>query len=108
MSPVETPAPRHPPHPARPRVDERVLGAGTGVRFTMLLFLMLAASGAMMLAVVTALADGDRAGCELAAGVDPDDPGFWTVAVSITGQAYAFEYCESLWAPAPPWWQLAV
>lgn len=84
-----------------------MLGAGTSVRFAMLLFLLLAASGSMMLTVIIGLSDGDRAGCELAAGVDPDDSGFWGPAVSTTGQIHAFQYCESLWAPAPSWWQIA-
>ncbi len=37
----------------------------------------------------------------------PDDSGFWGPAVSTTGQIHAFQYCESLWAPAPSWWQIA-
>ncbi|MFK4596534.1 Zn-dependent protease with chaperone function [Streptomyces pristinaespiralis] len=110
MSLPEARAPQQPSprqqHPW-PRVDERVLGAGTSVRFAMLLFLLLAASGSMMLTVIIGLSDGDRAGCELAAGVDPDDSGFWGPAVSTTGQIHAFRYCESLWAPAPSWWQIA-
>ncbi|MEW2551282.1 hypothetical protein AB0957_05970, partial [Streptomyces zhihengii] len=50
------------PEPSRPRVDERVLGAGTGARFTMLLLLLLAAGGSLMLSVLLPLAGGDRAG----------------------------------------------
>ncbi|WP_371503074.1 M48 family metalloprotease [Kitasatospora sp. NBC_00374] len=91
---------------SQPRVDERVLGAGTSVRFAMLLFLLLVASGSMMLTVIRGLSDGDQEGCRLAAGVDPDDQGFWGPTVSITGQAVAFTYCMSKWAPAPPGWQV--
>lgn len=96
------------PEPSRPRVDERVLGAGTGARFAMLLLLLLAAGGSLMLAVLTPLADGDRAGCELAAGVDPADPDPWTPVIRIVGQQHAFDFCISRWAPSPPWWQVAV
>ncbi|MGW8992435.1 M48 family metalloprotease [Streptomyces zhihengii] len=96
------------PEPSRPRVDERVLGAGTGARFTMLLLLLLAAGGSLMLSVLLPLAGGDRAGCELAAGVDPGDPDPWTPVVRIVGQQYAFDFCMSRWAPPLPWWQVAV
>ncbi|MFJ3213660.1 M48 family metalloprotease [Streptomyces flaveolus] len=96
------------PEPSRPRIDERVLGAGTGARFAMLLLLLLAASGSLMLAVLSSLPDGDRAGCELAAGVDPDDPDPWTPVIRIVGQQPAFDFCISRWAPSPPWWQVAV
>ncbi|MFE5262548.1 M48 family metalloprotease [Streptomyces coelicoflavus] len=93
---------------SRPRIDERVLGAGTGARFAMLLLLLLAAGGSLMLAVLTPLADGDRAGCELAAGVDPGDPDPWTPVIRIVGQQHAFDFCVSRWAPSPLWWQVAV
>ncbi|WP_031074771.1 M48 family metalloprotease [Streptomyces sp. NRRL S-118] len=89
-----------------PRIDERVLGAGTSVRFATLLFLMLTAGGSMALAVYRGVSDGDIAGCDLAAGVDPHDSGFWARAVSITGQSVAYRWCVSYWAPAPPWWQV--
>lgn len=91
----------------RPRIDERVLGAGTGPRFVTLLLLMLTAGGAMILEVFRVMAHGDEAGCSLAAGVDPADGSFWTASLRITGQAAAARFCLSLWAPAPPWWQIA-
>lgn len=87
------------------RIDERVLGAGTSVRFATLLLLLLAASGSMMLTVVLGLADGDRTGCELAAGADPSDPS-WTQSALAVGQAVAYHLCQSAWAPPPPWWQI--
>ncbi|MFJ1707009.1 M56 family metallopeptidase [Kitasatospora sp. NPDC088346] len=90
----------------RPRIDERVLGAGTSIRFVTLLILVLAVSGAMALEVIRGLAAGDTDGCDLAAGVDPDDGGFWAKTLSITGQATAYRFCFSRWAPAPPWWQV--
>ncbi|MEU1286262.1 M48 family metalloprotease [Kitasatospora sp. NPDC005856] len=93
--------------PGRPRIDERVLGAGTGPRFVVLLLLMLTAGGAMILEVVRVMADGDETGCTLAAGVDPADGSYWNTSLSITGQATASRFCLSLWAPAPPWWQVA-
>ncbi|MFF2544062.1 M48 family metallopeptidase [Kitasatospora sp. NPDC058063] len=93
--------------PGRPRIDERVLGAGTGPRFVVLLLLMLTAGGAMILEVVRVLADGDESGCSLAAGVDPADGSYWKTSLSISGQVTASRFCLSLWAPAPPWWQVA-
>ncbi|MFE2148270.1 M56 family metallopeptidase, partial [Streptomyces sp. NPDC059456] len=92
--------------PAPARIDERVLGAGTSVRFVTLLFLLLAASGSMMLTVVLGLADDDRSGCELAAGADPSDAS-WTQSARTVGQAVAYRLCQSVWEPPPPWWQLA-
>ncbi|MER5758871.1 M48 family metalloprotease [Streptomyces sp. NPDC002082] len=89
-----------------PAVDERVLGAGTSVRFATLLFLLLAASGFMILNVLSTLADGDQAGCDLAAGLDPRDHDYWTRAVTTTGQATAYRWCFATWAPPPPWWQV--
>lgn len=91
----------------RLRIDERVLGAGTGPRFVTLLLLMLTAGGAMTLEVVRVLTDGDEAGCSLAAGVDPTDGSYWKTSLSISGQVTASRFCLSLWAPAPPWWQVA-
>ncbi|MGQ4351725.1 M56 family metallopeptidase [Streptomyces drozdowiczii] len=96
------------PGPDEPfRVDERVLGAGTGPRFVTLLLLMLTASGAMILEVFQVMSHGDQAGCSLAAGVDPTDSSFWNTSLSTSGQMIATRFCLSLWAPAPPWWQIA-
>ncbi|WP_406406353.1 M48 family metalloprotease [Streptomyces sp. NBC_01643] len=72
----------------------------------MLSFLLLTASGSMILTVFRGLSDGDLEGCRLAAGIDPDDQGFWGPTTRITGQAVAFRYCVSKWAPAPPGWQI--
>ncbi|XQE77891.1 M48 family metalloprotease [Streptomyces microflavus] len=91
----------------RLRINEKVLGAGTGPRFVALLLLMLTAGGAMILEVFRVLADWDVTECTLAAGVDPADGSFWNTSLSITGQGIAFRSCMSTWAPAPPWWQLA-
>ncbi|MFD4231634.1 M48 family metalloprotease [Streptomyces sp. NPDC058545] len=91
----------------RLRIDERVLGAGTGPRFVTLLLLMLTAGGAMILEVFQVLSHGDQAGCSLAAGVDPTDGSYWNASLSISGQTTAARFCLSLWAPAPPWWQIA-
>ncbi|ROQ69374.1 Zn-dependent protease with chaperone function [Streptomyces sp. 840.1] len=92
---------------ARPRIDERVLGAGTGPRFVTLLLLMLTTGGAMILAVFQVLAHGDQDGCSLAAGVDLSDGSYWNPSLSTSGQMTAARFCLSLWAPAPPWWQIA-
>lgn len=61
----------------------------------------------MILGVFQVLSHGDQAGCSLAAGVDPNDGSYWNPSLSITGQGTATRFCLSLWAPAPPWWQIA-
>ncbi|MEU9950790.1 M48 family metalloprotease [Streptomyces sp. NPDC047939] len=68
---------------------------------------MLTASGAMILEVFKVLAGGDQSGCRLAAGVDPTDGSYWNASLSISGQVTASRVCLKLWAPAPPWWQVA-
>ncbi|WP_330294336.1 M48 family metalloprotease [Streptomyces sp. NBC_00503] len=93
---------------ARPRIDERALGAGTTTRFAMLVALILAASEAIVLLVVRTLNAADGVDCLLAAGMDPDRVGD-AVAVSRLGaQWIPFWACMDQSAPLPPWWQLAV
>ncbi|MGW7188064.1 M56 family metallopeptidase, partial [Streptomyces sp. NPDC054838] len=92
----------------RPRIDERVLGAGTGPRFVTLLLLMLTAGGSLMLSVYRTFGAGYEAKCSLAAGVDPADGSYWAATLSITGQGTAYRLCMHTWAPPPPGWQLAI
>jgi hypothetical protein len=55
---------------ARRRADERVLGAGTTIRFA-LVVLPLVASGSMILEVVTYIDGTNQVGCLLASGGHP-------------------------------------
>ncbi|MFJ9033175.1 M56 family metallopeptidase [Streptomyces sp. NPDC102274] len=82
------------------------MGAGTTVRFAMLLVLLLAASGAMMLPVVLALHRRDQVGCQLAAGIDPDRAGTLASAVNALSQAVPYEACMAKYAPPPAQWQI--
>ncbi|WP_441249098.1 M48 family metalloprotease [Kitasatospora sp. McL0602] len=94
----------------RPRIDERALGAGTTVRFAMLLVLLLAASGSMMLPAIYGGLHSDSVlgyqSCELAAGVDPVRGGDAISAAGVLGQDVAFLACLAKYAPPPPWWEI--
>jgi len=52
--------------PVPRRVDERVTGAGTTVRFVLLMVLLFVASGSMMRDVVGGISGSNGRGCELA------------------------------------------
>ncbi|MFH7596364.1 M48 family metalloprotease [Streptomyces racemochromogenes] len=93
---------------SRPRIDERALGAGTTIRFVMLVVLMLAASGAMGLPVVRTLHAGDASDCLLAAGLDPNRAGEAAALTRLGAQWVPFWACMDQSAPLPPWWQIAV
>lgn len=90
----------------RSRIDERAMGAGTTVRFAMLVVLLLAASGAMMLPVIKDLRTTDQVGCQLAAGIDPDTAGDMASALNALGQAIAYRACIAKYAPPPPLWEI--
>ncbi|MEU6865876.1 M48 family metalloprotease [Streptomyces sp. NPDC046876] len=92
----------------RPCIDERALGAGTTVRFAMLVVLMLAASGAMVLPVVRTLHAADGVDCLLAAGLDPNRAGDAAAVTRLAAQWIPFWACMDQLAPLPPWWQIAV
>ncbi|MFF4644574.1 M48 family metalloprotease [Streptomyces sp. NPDC001389] len=93
---------------ARPRIDERALGAGTTIRFVMLVLLMLAAGGAMILPVVRTLHAADGVDCLLAAGLDPNRAGEAAAMTRVAAQWIPFWACMDQSAPLPPWWQIAV
>ncbi|MBE3009555.1 M48 family metalloprotease [Microbispora sp. NEAU-D428] len=92
--------------PGRARLDERILGAGTNSRFALLLLLLVAASGYLLVPVVSALHPGDYEGCELAAGVDFDPAHAVAAATRMVGQTLAFLPCVARHAPPPPLWQI--
>ena len=92
--------------PAR-SVDQRVLGAGTTVRFGLLVVLLLAASATAISGFVDWLADSDNdaLGCSLAAGYDPS--GSWLAnmfgPVSAGAEA-ALSACLDRYVQPGPWW----
>ncbi|MFF0558518.1 M48 family metalloprotease [Streptomyces sp. NPDC004266] len=87
----------------RSRVDERVTGAGTTVRFALLVVLLLAAGGAMMLPVVKSLSDTDATGCLLAMGTDPDRTDMVSV-INALSQNVPYRACMARYAPPPATW----
>ncbi|MGC0318180.1 M48 family metalloprotease [Kitasatospora acidiphila] len=89
-------------------LDERVLGAGTNARFALLLFLLVSASGSMLLSVLSALYPGNITWCELAAGVDLNHASEVPSALRTTGQVLAYLPCVARYTVAPPWWQILV
>lgn len=94
-------------------VDQRVLGAGTTVRFGLLLVLLLAAGAFVLSSGVRVVQPGYNAvsvGCALAGGVDPG--GGWLAAVrsgrSMDTRTSAFAACLQRFAPAFPIWAYAL
>ncbi|GAA2775768.1 M48 family metallopeptidase [Saccharopolyspora taberi] len=90
---------------ARSRIDERVVAAGTTVRFGLLVVLLLVTSGVMVLYVAIALSSYDGYGCSLAAGVAPGDPPSSVIARRWL-QWEAYYACTVRYAAPPPWWVL--
>ncbi|MER5353641.1 hypothetical protein ABT093_25300 [Kitasatospora sp. NPDC002551] len=87
-------------------LDERVLGAGTNARFALLLVLLVAASGSMLLPVLTFFRAGSSTGCLLAAGADLDRLGTLGSTLRTTGQSLAYLPCIARDDPPLPWWQI--
>ncbi|MEV4754609.1 M56 family metallopeptidase [Micromonospora sp. NPDC049559] len=87
------------------RVDERALGAGTSVRFVLLVTLLVASSTLMVLYIGLAVFAYDGFSCGLAAGVDPErDPAVNVMAKRIV-QWEAYRSCSDRYsAPPPGWW----
>jgi Zn-dependent protease with chaperone function len=81
--------------PDRPVItDERILAAGTSLRFLLLLFLFVAGTYSIATDVAAYIADGNRndaTGCLLAAGADLDLGGVGVV--SALGNKAAYEAC---------------
>lgn len=89
------------------RVDERALGAGTTVRFALLVALLVAGSSLILLYVAIALSAYDGFSCSLAAGVDPVTDPAANVMAKRALQWEAYRSCSERYA-APPsgWWLL--
>jgi Zn-dependent protease with chaperone function len=92
--------------PPRARVDERAIGAGTTVRFALLIVMLVVASGSMIVDAITGFRSNSN-GCLLAAGGVPD------MSDALGGRIVAFQWeafnaCMARHAPSPPWWVAAV
>lgn len=87
-----------------PRVDERAMGAGTAVRFVLLLILLLVSSGSMMRVVTGRFDGGIGYGCLLAAGGDPTQGTNRAVYTRIIAYYDAYQACGDRYEPAAPWW----
>jgi Zn-dependent protease with chaperone function len=91
---------------ARKRLDERVLVAGTTVRFAQLLVLISATSAGMAVALLSGIDNTGGLGCFLAAGGDPLN--LETAAInSLVQRIDAFDRCAERFDPQPPWWYAA-
>ncbi|MGV9245422.1 M48 family metalloprotease [Streptomyces sp. NPDC003710] len=92
------------------RVDERVLGSGTGLRFTLLLVLFLTSSATTASTIIGSLVDPHNigVGCALAAGADPDSD-YLSIAMATMRSNGAYQACVSRYVPtASAWAPLAV
>ncbi|MFE7015964.1 M48 family metalloprotease [Streptomyces sp. NPDC057651] len=92
----------------QPSIDERALGPGTGARFAVLVVLMLVATGAMALTIVSTLHAADGTDCLLAAGMDPNRAGTTAETLRLVAQWIPFWACMDQSVPIPPWWQIAL
>lgn len=91
-----------------PDLDERVMPAGTGARFGLVVVLALVTSAKMALEVAYSTPAQGITQCELAAGIDvyrvnPDQS---TLLARLT-QFVAYMNCEARFAPAPAVWVTA-
>ncbi|MBM7856483.1 M48 family metalloprotease [Lentzea nigeriaca] len=86
------------------RVDERVLGPGTTVRFALLLVLFVVASVAFTSDFAGRTTESLDWACRLAAGWDPDAGDLAALTGGPTQQAHAFQACLDEYAPRPAWW----
>jgi Zn-dependent protease with chaperone function len=91
--------------PSPARIDHRVLGAGTTMRFALLLVLMLTSALGMTLTILQGLLlTNDGLGCAYAAGFDANDGGYLSNVSSILSQNAAYDACRARYAPGLPWW----
>lgn len=93
------------------RIDQQVLGAGTTLRFVLLLVLFLAASSSMMFDVLQSRVTDPQhtfLGCALAGGLNPDESYAGAALMMVSQYAGAFEGCLDRYLPSPPLPALAV
>lgn len=95
---------------AMQNVDQRVLGAGTTVRFGLLLALLVAASASAISAFLSTVVDphNNSSGCALAAGLNPGsglNSGYLSQLLSIpAAEKPAVTACLERYVPGVPWW----
>ncbi|MFC4011306.1 M48 family metalloprotease [Nonomuraea purpurea] len=89
---------------APPRIDERAMVAGTTVRFTLLLVLLLVSSGSMMLTVTNQFYGASDYGCLLAAGGDPNQGVGRASTARIVPYFEAYQACRERYEPGAPLW----
>ncbi|MHA7957961.1 M48 family metalloprotease [Streptomyces sp. L500] len=93
--------------PPRIRVDERVMGAGTTVRFVLLMVLLLVSCWNVMGGITrrAALRTGfDHYGCLFAAGGDPFAGSVTRDTVAMALQRPAYQACLDRYEPPLAWW----
>jgi Zn-dependent protease with chaperone function len=86
------------------KVDERVLGPGTTVRFALLLVLLVVASVTFASAFAGRTTESLDWACKLAAGWDPDAGDLAELLGGSTQQGPAYFACLDRYAPRPAWW----
>ncbi|WP_034089373.1 M48 family metalloprotease [Streptacidiphilus albus] len=84
-------------------IHERALGAGTTMRFVLLIVLMLVASASTALSVRDDLYRYAQTSCQLAAGVDPSSTSVSSSIVPL-GEQGAYHACLAVYAHVPQWW----
>jgi Zn-dependent protease with chaperone function len=92
---------------AEPPVDERTMGAGTTLRFALLVVLLLASSSAMIVSVVANVTGATDNGCMFAAGADPY-AGTFQIVLATEAQPDAFAACMARGASWPPPWAVVI
>ncbi|RGC67765.1 heat shock protein HtpX [Micromonospora sp. MW-13] len=89
------------------RAAERVVAAGTTLRFVLLIALLVVASSSMMDSTLWTFSDSSGNGCSLAAGVDPSRSSDLTAIAAVLDQGDAFDACVARYESVPGWWSLA-
>ncbi|WP_405108485.1 M48 family metalloprotease [Micromonospora sp. NBC_01405] len=89
------------------QAGERVVAAGTTLRFALLIALLMVASSSMMDSTLWVFSDSSGNGCSLAAGVDSSRSSDLTATAAVLDQADAFEACVARYSSVPGWWSLA-
>ncbi|MFG3114715.1 M48 family metalloprotease [Streptomyces sp. NPDC048197] len=86
-------------------MDERVLGAGTGLRFVLLMVLFVTSSATVTDKIVESVADprNIRVGCALAAGADPDSD-YLGIALTTVRAGDAYQNCLDRFVPSAAGW----
>ncbi|MEU8036899.1 M48 family metalloprotease [Streptosporangium sp. NPDC049078] len=80
------------------------MAAGTTIRFTLLLVLLLVSSGSMMRAVTNRFYGASDYGCLLAAGGDPNQGFGRANAVRLASYYDAYQACRDRYEPGAPLW----